>query len=112
MVLDSYTSADIKILKLSGRFETHTAAPVRKWLDETTYTSPANLVVNMSEVGFIDSTGLSTLIHGLKRSRNMNGDLKLCGLQQSVRMIFELTRLDKVFEFFVYEDDAVRSYSV
>jgi len=111
MQLDSYTSANVKILKLSGRFEAHTAPSVRMWFDETTLTTPANLVVEMSEVDFIDSTGLSGLIHGMKRAREMDGDLKLSGLQQSVRMIFELTRLDKVFEIYNTEDDAVRSYA-
>ena len=111
MQLETYTSGTVKILKLAGRFETHTAPSVRQWFDETTLLKPAYLVVNMENVTFIDSTGLSSLIHGMKRAREMNGDLRLSGLQQSVRMIFELTRLDKVFEIFITEDDAVRSFS-
>ncbi|MCJ7701853.1 MAG: STAS domain-containing protein [Anaerolineales bacterium] len=112
MKLESYTSGTVKILKLSGRFETHTAPQVRQWFDETTLLKPASLVVNMEEVSFIDSTGLSSLIHGMKRAREMNGDLRLCGLRQSVRMILELTRLDKVFEIFISEDEAVHSFSI
>jgi anti-anti-sigma factor len=111
MQLEAYTSANVKILKLEGRFETQTAPSVRKWFDDTTLLKPAYLVVNMENVSFIDSTGLSSLIHGMKRARELNGDLRLCGLQQSTRMIFELTRLDKVFEIFITEDDAVRSFS-
>ena len=111
MQLETYSSANVKILKLSGRFETHTAPSVRQWFDETTLLRPANLVVNMENVSFINSTGLSSLIHGMKRAREMNGDLRLCGLQQAVRMILELTRLDKVFEIFITEDDAVSSFS-
>ena len=111
MQLETYTSANVKILKLAGRFETHTAPSVRQWFDDTTLLKPAYLVVNMENVSFIDSTGLSSLIHGMKRAREMNGDLRLCGLQQSVRMIFELTRLDKVFEIFITEEDAIRSFS-
>ena len=111
MELETYLSTNVKILKLAGRFETHTAPEVRQWFDETTLLKPTHLVVNMHDVAFIDSTGLSTLIHGMKRAREMDGDLRLCGLQQSVRMIFELTRLDKVFEIFINEDDAVNSFS-
>lgn len=111
MQLETYTTANVKILKLSGRFETQTAPLVRQWFDETTLLKPTHLIVNMEDVSFIDSTGLSSLIHGMKRAREMDGDLRLCGLQQSVRMIFELTRLDKVFEIFITEDDAIKSFS-
>jgi anti-sigma B factor antagonist len=46
----------------------------------------------------------------MKHSRERNGELRLCGLQQPVRMIFELTRLDRVFEIFPNEEEALRAY--
>jgi anti-sigma B factor antagonist len=44
---------------------------------------------------------------GLKRARERQGNLCICSLQPPVRLIFEMTRLDKVFEIFVNEEDAV-----
>lgn len=101
---------DVRILELSGRFDTSTADSVLQWIDTMTETPPAKIVINMTQVSFVDSTGLSTLVQGTKQSRKQNGDLYICGLQQPVRIIFELTRLDNYFEIFSVEDDAVAAF--
>lgn len=103
---------DVQILELSGRFDTTTANTVLERIDSMTTTPPARVVVNLEKVNFVDSTGLSTLVQGTKQSRMQNGDLYLCGLQQSVRIIFELTRLDKYFEIFLVEEDAIAAFTM
>ena len=50
------------------------------------------------------------LVQGMKRCRERDGDLRLCALQQPVRMIFELTRLDRAFEIYQSEEDAVQAF--
>lgn len=101
---------DVVVLELEGRFDTHTAPPVRELLQEITRQKPAHVVVNLEKVPFVDSTALSTLVEGMKRSRQLEGDLRLCNLQQPVRMIFELTRLDRAFEIFSAETEAVAAF--
>jgi anti-sigma B factor antagonist len=101
---------DVRVLALSGSFNNYTAPPARQWLDEAASQAPAYVVVNLSDVSFIDSTALSTLVGGLKRSRELRGDVRLCGLQQPVRMIFEMTRLDQVFEIFNHETEAIQAF--
>jgi anti-sigma B factor antagonist len=101
---------NIKIVALSGRLDSYTIPNSRKLLDEALQTQPANIVVNMQAVTFVDSTALSALVQAFKRSREQNGNLRLCCLQQGVRMIFELTRLDKVFEIFPSENEAVEGF--
>jgi len=102
---------NVTILELEGRFESHTAPPVRDFLQEAVLQPPAYLIVNLKAVSFIDSTALSTLVAGMKRSRQMDGDLRLCNLQQPVRMIFELTRLDRAFEIFAGEKEAIQAFN-
>jgi anti-sigma B factor antagonist len=111
MDLRSYANNDVQILALSGRFDVTTAGAVREWLDNAVTNVPPHLVVNLEEVDFMDSTGLSTLVHGMKRSREHNGDMHLCSLQQPVRIIFELTRLAQWFEIFIGEEEAVAAFS-
>ena len=65
----------------------------------------------MEAVNFVDSAGLAALVKGMKRSRELGGNLVIFGLQQPVRIIFELTRLDKAIDIFDNEDDAVASFS-
>jgi anti-sigma B factor antagonist len=102
---------DVQVLALSGSFNNYTAPPARQWLDEVASQPPAYVVVNLSGVSFIDSTALSTLVGSMKRSRELHGDVRLCGLQQPVRMIFEMTRLDRVFEIYNHESDAIQAFS-
>ena len=101
--MDDKVVNGIKILQLAGRFDAHTAPQVRQWMDVATAAGPARIAVDLQLVNFIDSTALAALVQGMKRSRQQNGDLVLFGLQQPVRIIFELTRLDKAFA--ILEDE-------
>ena len=69
-----------------------------------------NFILDFSKVEFVDSSFIGALVSGLKKITNMKGDLKLVGLQPSVRVMFELTRLNKVFEIFDNIADAQTSY--
>jgi len=111
MDIQSQSIGNIRILGLSGRFDIQTAPQVSEWMQDATSTPPAKVVVDLSDVSFLDSTALSTLVQGLKRSRELNGDVRLCGLHQPVRMIFELTRLDKAFEIYISQEDAIEAFN-
>ncbi len=110
MEFTTRTVDKVRVLKLSGGFTRANQATVRQWLEEVTSKPPAYIVINLNEVDLVDSSALATLVYGLKRSRQFNGDVRLCDLQQSIRMIFELTRMDKVFEIFLSEEDAIQAF--
>ncbi len=112
MNMEIRSFGDITVLALFGRFDKNTAPSVATWLTEATSTPPANLVVNLAEVNFVDSTALATLVQALKRCQQQQGNLHLCSLQRQVLMIFELTRLDKAFNIFVDENHAIQSFAV
>ena len=69
-----------------------------------------NLVIDLKDVRFVDSSGLGSLVSGFKNASARNGNLKLCGLQPQVRSMFELTRLHRVFEIFPDSQEAVASF--
>ena len=96
----------VAVLRLKGRFDAHEVEPVHAWMLEQVEKGNVKLIVNLAGVNFIDSTALSTLVRGLKNCREKAGDLHLCSLQQPVRVIFELTRLDKAFDIFATEEEA------
>ena len=110
MEMNSYQVEHVNVLEISGSFDIYTAAQVRNWVDQATQAIPANIVIDLSEVGFIDSTALATLIQGIKRARTNQGDIRLSGLRQPVRMVLELTRLDKVFEIYAHKEDAIKAF--
>lgn len=110
MKQQSYLQNDVAVLALEGRFDTAQTAAPKAWFEQNTAAAPAHLVVNMAGVNFVDSTALATLVQGMKRARQQGGDLHLCQLQQPVRMVFELTRLDKAFAIFASEAEAVQAF--
>ena len=98
---------NVKILKPAGNLDISNAHQMRQAMIEAISAQSAQVVVNLQDVFFVDSSGLAALVHGLKRAREHHGNLCLCSLQSPVRMILELTRFDKVFDVFVREEDAV-----
>jgi anti-anti-sigma factor len=108
MQLHERTSHSVSILELNGRFDAHSAIKVQTWLDNQMKRPPSHIVINLQGVTFVDSTALSAMVQGMKRCRQLGGDLRLCAFQQTVRIIFELTRMDLVFEIFSDEATAVR----
>ncbi len=99
----------VTILTLSGRFDAYNAPSIETALKTVSNQSPAYAIVNLEGVNFVDSTGLATLVQGMKRCREHNGDVFVCCLQQPVRIIFELTRLDMVFKMFPTQEEAIRA---
>lgn len=86
----------IPVLELSGRFDAHTVPQVSDWI-KIKMTDQPHLVIDLVNVTFVDSAALATLVQGMKQCREQDGDLLLCRLAQPVRIIFELTRLDRAF---------------
>jgi anti-sigma B factor antagonist len=70
----------------------------------------AKLVLDMSRLRFVDSSGLGAFISCLRRLNAKGGDLKLSGMSKQVRAVFELVRMHKVFDILTTKEDAVRAF--
>jgi anti-sigma B factor antagonist len=68
------------------------------------------LVIDLSRIEFIDSSGLGALVSCLRQAHSSGGDIKLCGLMNQARALFELVRMHRVFEVFNSPEEAVTSY--
>lgn len=101
---------DVNVLDLDGRFDSDSAGEVQQWFQELKTRRVFKLIVNLKKVDFVDSTALSTLVQAMKHAREQEGDLRLAAMQQTVRIIFELTRLDRVFEIYPSVDDALGAF--
>ena len=67
-----------------------------------------DIALDLSDVPYIDSAGLGTLVSILRETRNAKKALKLVGLRQNIKRIFEMTRLDKIFDVYdTLEESAV-----
>ena len=61
---------------------------------------PARLLVDLSRVSFMDSSGLAVLIDAMQKVKKYGGIFGIVGMQESVRSIFEIAKLDQVFRIF------------
>ncbi|MEW6701429.1 MAG: STAS domain-containing protein [Bacteroidota bacterium] len=68
------------------------------------------IIIDLSEVEFLDSTFLGVIVNSLKKVAKLGGDLKLVGFQPAVRSMFELTRLFRVFESYSELQSAIKSF--
>jgi len=110
MNLSVETQGSVTILQLDGRFDAYEAPQISAWVDNNISPNQSQVIADLSAVSFIDSTALATLVKGMKRCRQHGGDLYICGMVKTVRIIFELTRLDKAFRIFETRSDAVNAF--
>lgn len=95
------------VLPLEGEIDLHISPRVAESLRALIEQKPTRLVVDLSRVTYIDSSGLAVLIEGMQNVEAYGGRFSLAGLQESVRPIFEIARLDQVFVIFPDVDAAM-----
>jgi len=69
-----------------------------------------HIVLDLSEVDFIDSSGLGAIVSSLKTLGN-DGDLVICGIRETVMGLFKITRMNRVFQIFATESEAIEALS-
>ena len=95
------------VLPLDGEIDLHVSPSVSASLQTMIKQRPKNLVVDLSAVTYIDSSGLAVLIEGMQNVEEYGGKFALAGLQENVRTVFEIARLDQVFGIFPDVDSAL-----
>jgi len=68
------------------------------------------ILFNLGEVSYIDSTGLGTLVGAFTSVKNQNGELKLLNLTNKVRDVMQITKLYTVFDILKYEEEGIKSF--
>lgn len=95
------------VVEVAGEIDVYTAPKLREQLAELVDSGRYDIVVDMTGVEFLDSTGLGVLVGGLKRVRTHDGSLQLVCTQERILKIFRITGLTKVFPIHDSVDAAV-----
>jgi anti-sigma B factor antagonist len=95
------------VLPLKGEIDLHVYPAVTTSLNAMIKKKPERLVVDLSRVTYVDSTGLAAFIQARQKVEAYGGKFSLAGLQETVRSIFEMSRLDQVFKIFPDVDTAM-----
>ena len=98
------------ILDLSGDIDLANSPAMRKaLLGEIKEKRTPRVFLNLKNVRFIDSSGIASLVEALKASRDLGSRLILYGLNKTVREVMQLSRLQKIFEIYEDEEQALAS---
>jgi len=98
-------SAVVKVVQPTGLLDGVKANQLRRDIGDIVASGANIVLINLQDVTFMDSSGLSALVSALKAVRTAGGKLYLCSINDQVKMVFELTRMDRVFETFSSEDE-------
>ena len=111
MQLNMEDKGEVVLISIEDeRMDAHNSSDLKEKMLQLFDDEKCNIVIDLSEVRFVDSSGLGALVSGFKNASARNGNLKLSGLQPQVKSMFELTRLHRVFEIFPDVDDALSSF--
>jgi anti-sigma B factor antagonist len=101
---------NVTLIKLMGRLDSLAVKNLKNKVNSLIKSHQIYLVFDMSEVDFMDSSGLGGLVAALRSVSQAGGDIKIASLLPRIRALFELTRLHQVFEVFNDADTAVHSF--
>jgi anti-sigma B factor antagonist len=101
---------DVAVCDVEGEINIDTSPDVRKTFDKLIGGQCRKVVLNFGNLNYIDSSGLATLIEMLQRLKKIEGKLRICCISDKIKSIFEITKLEKLFEMFNNEDDALKNF--
>ncbi|MCE5326471.1 MAG: STAS domain-containing protein [Planctomycetaceae bacterium] len=88
------------VVSVTGEIDLSCSGEFQDELLDVLDDKPGSITVDLSNVPHMDSSGIASLIKLLGRSRKASVPVRLAGLQKRVQSLFEITRLDKVFEIY------------
>lgn len=100
----------VTILRPEGRLDITTAWQFRLKLQDCMGSSGPHVIVNLEQVSFIDSSGLTSLVAGMRDADKMSGSFCICSVHPEAKLVFEVTMMDSVFEIYESQEDALNKF--
>ena len=99
----------IVIVGLQGRLDTNTSVSLEKDLLKLAREASHRIVIDLSELEFISSSGLRVLLTAGKQSKRVSGRIVLCGLTDHVQQVFDVAGFTMLFTIYPAQEDALTS---
>ena len=93
----SRQSGDRTVIEVKGEIDVYTAPALREEISSLVDAEHTTIVVDLTQVSFMDSTGLGVLVGALKKVRTLGGDLSLVINEEKILKVFRITALTQVF---------------
>jgi anti-sigma B factor antagonist len=98
-------NSTIKLIQPAGILDSTQASQIRREIADAVGANAKTVLIDLKQVTFVDSSGLGALVVALKTVRAADGKLYICSINEQVKMLFELTSMDRVFEVFADQEE-------
>jgi len=101
---------EVKVIKVSGELDALVAPKLKEKLAKLIENDQYNFVIDFTELVHINSLAMGILRGKLRTVKGFGGDIKLVGLNDHIKTIFEMVGLDEIFEIYEKEEDALEKF--
>ena len=95
----------VQLVQPSGIFNGPKANQLRRYIDDLVNTGVDIVLIDLQDVTFMDSSGLGALIAAQRIVRAANSKLFICSVNEQVKMLFELNKMNRLFEIFADQEE-------
>jgi len=101
----------VNVISLSGRLDAYSATEVEKKLDSLIEAGQPRLVIDLEKLEYISSSGLRVFLAALKKTRKLQGDIKLACMKPFIKEVFDIAGFSQLFNIFDTQEAAVSGFS-
>ncbi len=110
MALKTENKNGLVVCYVEGEIDINTAPDIKKNFEKILAKKTPRIVINFSKVTYVDSSGLATLVEILKGMRSYGGKMRLSNLLPKIKSLFEITKLEKLFDIMADEVEAISNF--
>lgn len=107
MAVRTEMNKDIMVCHIDGDIDITSSPDIKKTFDKLIAQKTPRIIVNLARVTYVDSSGLATLVEIFKNMKTYGGKLRLAGISPKVKSLFEITKLDRLFDIMNSEEEAL-----
>ena len=101
---------EVSVLSFEGNLDTNTAPQAQEQIDQLIDGGSSKILINFHELNYISSAGLRVLLATAKKLKATSGDLKICGLNQTVQEVFDISGFSSILSVVATEEDALAGF--
>jgi len=108
VLVELFDDKKAAVIKIPTRLDASNSQPFKEKMSELVDKGYVNLIIDLTQTNFIDSSGLGALVGKISTCRKNNGDIRLISPTQRVVEILQITNLDKILKIYKSIDDAMK----
>ncbi|GGJ59458.1 stage II sporulation protein AA (anti-sigma F factor antagonist) [Anoxybacillus voinovskiensis] len=113
LTMDFEVKQNVLLVRLSGELDHHTAEALREKVTDLMETKPIrHIVLNLSELTFMDSSGLGVILGRYKQIKNVGGEMIVCAISPAIKRLFDMSGLFKIIRLEADEQYALQTLGV